>query len=177
VRAYRIPTQHVDDIVQTTFVRLYEHIGSIRDPNALPAWLDTTARRETSRAIRAALRERPVDVEILEHLAAPAAADDHYDAWLNAELAEAIERLPLHQRILLRRLASVDEPSYEDISRELGMPIGSIGPTRGRAMERLRRDARLIACAEMDAESRAERDSVPPMDQVRSWRKGTETLS
>src|SRR3954452_23007618 len=62
VQSHRIAAHDGDDIVQTTFIRLYEHLGSLREPNALPAWLDTTARRETLKHIRAMGRERPLDV-------------------------------------------------------------------------------------------------------------------
>src|SRR3954447_159649 len=72
VRSHRVPPQDVDDVVQTTFIRLYENLGNLREPNALPGWLETTARRETVRSIRAMLRERPLEVNQLEDLPAPA---------------------------------------------------------------------------------------------------------
>ena len=71
VRSQHLPAHDVEDVVQTTFIRLYENLGSLRDPNALPGWLDTTARRETLRSIRAMLRERPLDIGSIEGLPAP----------------------------------------------------------------------------------------------------------
>jgi DNA-directed RNA polymerase specialized sigma24 family protein len=71
---------------------------------------------------------------------------------LRTELAAAVRRLPERQRKLLEVLYAEETPSYEAISRELEMPVGSIGPTRGRAMGRLRRDAQLLEVAERDAD-------------------------
>lgn len=147
VASHRVPSQDVDDVVQLTFIKLYENLGSLRDPNALPAWLDTTARRETLRSIRAMLRERPFDVGLIEDLPAPGEPADGRDEALCAELDRALETLPERQRTLLRELANEQQPSYAEIAERLAMPIGAIGPTRGRALERLRGDEALRVAA------------------------------
>jgi DNA-directed RNA polymerase specialized sigma24 family protein len=69
---------------------------------------------------------------------------------LRAELQAAVERLPERQRALVAMAFSRKNPGYEEISAALGMPIGSIGPTRGRALQRLRADELLAALAESD---------------------------
>jgi RNA polymerase sigma factor (sigma-70 family) len=145
VRSHRVPAHLADDVVQMTFIRLYEHLGALRDPQALPGWLETTARRETLKTIKAMLREQPLEVTELEHLPARREADDRLDAEVSGALDAAIERLPVRQRTLLRTLSGEQPPSYEEISARLGIPIGSIGPTRGRALGRLRDDSGLVA--------------------------------
>ena len=147
VRGYRVPANDVDDIVQSTFIRLYEHLHSLRDPRALSPWLETTARRETLKRIRAGRRECPLEDETTQRLHMIATVDEYPDDDLSAQLRGAIERLPRRQRELMRLLDSPEEPSYEEISRRLSMPIGSIGPTRARALERLRGDEQLLAAS------------------------------
>jgi RNA polymerase sigma factor (sigma-70 family) len=141
VRSLRVPAHDVEDVVQLTFIRLYENLGNLRDPNALPGWLDTTARRETLRSIRVMLRERPLDVGVIESLQAASEPAEDADEALRAELWRAIAGLPERQRTLMEALNR--ELSYEEIAARFAMPIGSIGPTRGRALEKLRGDLSL----------------------------------
>jgi RNA polymerase sigma factor (sigma-70 family) len=142
-RGYRLNEQDVDDVGQTVFLHLLEHLGSIREPRALPGWITTTTRRESLKVVR---RHRqtilldPVDVAISD-----AAAGDHGDLdsqLLRAEEAQALrdglEHLPQARRDLLLLLAEDQPLSYREISRLLAMPIGSIGPTRARSLVHLR---------------------------------------
>ncbi|MGH8901324.1 MAG: RNA polymerase sigma factor [Egibacteraceae bacterium] len=142
VRAHRLDDTEAADVVQTTWVRLVEHLGRIREPESVGAWLATTARRESLRVLRRADRERPTDD------GAPLEIDDWPEAGPEARVlaAEAsrvlwrcVDELPERYRTLVR-LLMVDPPlTYEEISVILSMPIGSIGPTRARCLERLRR--------------------------------------
>jgi RNA polymerase sigma factor (sigma-70 family) len=142
--AHNLSADDVDDVVQSTFIRLHEHIDDLRNPDALPAWLATTARRESLQRLRAGARASVVDPEAFEGIPAPECIeDDCIDDALRRELAGAIARLPERQRRLLEELFADEPRGYETISRRLDMPIGSIGPTRARAIERLREDARL----------------------------------
>jgi RNA polymerase sigma factor (sigma-70 family) len=148
-RAHRVPAHDVDDVVQTTWLRLVEHGDSIREPRALGAWLQTTARRESLRTLRRAARTLPIDpTEIVEQrdrapdLESCVVAAEHADA-----LSRAIAELPERQRRLMRMLIAEPAPSYAEVSRALDMPIGSIGPTRERALARLRRNPRLSSLA------------------------------
>jgi RNA polymerase sigma factor (sigma-70 family) len=142
-RSHRLNTADAEDVFQVTFLRLVTHIDSIRDPNRVGAWLATTARHECLRVLRRGGRTVPsVDEEVMD------AADPllpPVDSKLlsnerHAELHAALARLSEACQQLLRVLMADPEPSYEEASRALGMPIGSIGPTRGRCLKHLRRE-------------------------------------
>jgi RNA polymerase sigma factor (sigma-70 family) len=140
VASYRLSRADAADVVQTTWLRLAENLDRLQDPSRVGAWLATTARREALRSLRKLARELPA-----EHPPEP----PHRDASLvdrkvlqadrDAELWSAFARLPGRDQRLLRMLIADAQPSYEEIARTLAMPVGSIGPTRGRALERLRR--------------------------------------
>ena len=144
-RLHRLSAHDVEDVLQTTWLRLLEHIGSLREPAALGAWLDTTARRESLRVIRRAGRERPTDVALRgDEAAAPVRECELVEAERRAALAAGVRRLPPAQRRLIGRLLAYPAASYAEISESLDTPIGSIGPTRARSIARLRRDPELI---------------------------------
>jgi len=140
-RAHRLSRADAADVAQTTWLRLVEHLDRIRDPERLPGWLATTARNESLRHLRLQARERPSDdPQVLE-----LASDEAPDLGLLAgERAAAVwgafARVGERCQALLRLLVSVTEPSYEEIGAALGMPIGAIGPTRMRCLEKLRRE-------------------------------------
>jgi RNA polymerase sigma factor (sigma-70 family) len=140
-RSCRLNDADVGDVHQLTWLRLVEHIDRIEQPERVGAWLATTARRESLRVVRAKARVS-FDYDGLLQRADPEAAP--LDAGpLAEERSEAVQRafakLPPHCRRLLGVLAGNDPPSYKEISKALSMPIGSIGPTRGRCLEHLRR--------------------------------------
>ena len=129
------------DVVQTTWVRLLEHIDDIRDPARISAWLATTAQREALRVVALRRRVTPSDdIESFDghdRLASPV-DEGLLTRELSAEAQEAVGTLPPAWRELLELLVSDPRPSYEEISKRLGIPIGSIGPTRGRCLVRVR---------------------------------------
>jgi RNA polymerase sigma factor (sigma-70 family) len=146
-RAHRLSREDADDIAQTTWLRLLEHARDIRDPERLAGWLTTVAERESLRLIRRGSRETASEPETFLRLTSD---DDLDDELLAAERAatwpqtrEALETalasLPERPRRLLAELYSDPAPSYADTSAKLGLPIGSIGPTLGRSLSRLRR--------------------------------------
>jgi RNA polymerase sigma factor (sigma-70 family) len=146
---HRLAPADVEDVTQTTWLRLLEHADKIREPAAVGAWLETTARRESLRLLRASSREHPTDNELM--LDAPVAPVD--DQRLQASerrvaVGAALKQVSGHQRELLSMLFAEPAPSYAEISRRLGMPIGSIGPTRARCLERLRQNHVLVELAE-----------------------------
>ena len=144
-RGYRLNADDVDDVIQTTFVRLLEHIGNVREPKALPGWLETTARRESLRLVRARGRERPMDEETVCTLLSRESVDTEIvAAETRDEIERALAALPERPGTLLRLLHADSAPSYQEISRATGMAVGSIGPARARALERLRRDETLM---------------------------------
>jgi RNA polymerase sigma factor (sigma-70 family) len=149
-RGHRLPAHDVEDVVQTTWLRLLEHIDRVREPHAVGAWLETTARRESLRIVRSGRREELTDVEPVEAVA-PVDEQRLASTERRAALATAVDRLPCRDRALLGLLVAEPAPSYADISDRLDMPIGSIGPTRARCLERLRRDAALAGAVADEA--------------------------
>jgi RNA polymerase sigma factor (sigma-70 family) len=138
-RAHRLGDADAADVSQTTWLRLVEHLGRLRDPGSVGAWLATTARHECLRLIRQADRFL-YDEGALE----TADTDPLPEALLVASerqvaLWRAIETLGDRCRSLIRVLMADPAPSYDEIAAALDMPIGSIGPTRARCLEQLRR--------------------------------------
>jgi RNA polymerase sigma factor (sigma-70 family) len=144
-RAHRLGLHEVEDVVQDTWLRALEHLGELRDPESVAGWLNTTARRECLRHIglnqREALARRALESQSEE----PTAFDVLDGRERTGALSRALERVTERERALMTVLLSDPEPTYAEISAALGMPIGSIGPTRGRAIARLRRDPDLAA--------------------------------
>jgi RNA polymerase sigma factor (sigma-70 family) len=138
-RAHRLNGADAADVAQTTWLRLVEHLDRIRDPERLGAWLATTARHESLRHIRLHGRELPSDeVDVFE---APAEGGPELRLLTterDTALWRAFGRLNARCQALLRLLVADDGPSYEDIGAALDMPVGAIGPTRMRCLERLR---------------------------------------
>ncbi len=147
-RGYRLGQADAADVFQTTWLRLAEHIGRISNPGQVGAWLATTARREALRIARGAARTVPADnaaMAALGHVdrySPELAALENEQARLDAERAAAVWRafggLPARCRELLRVLIASPPPSYAEVAAALGMPVGSIGPTRARCLRRLR---------------------------------------
>ncbi|RJL34387.1 RNA polymerase sigma factor [Bailinhaonella thermotolerans] len=137
VRSYGLAPYDAADAVQTTWLRLVERLDSIRDPDRLPGWLATTAGNEA-----AALRRRRRG----EHLcAAPPECDSGEDVVTTVltadtvrKLRQAVGELSEPCRSLLRLLLDAQQPTYAELAERLGMPVGSVGPTRARCLARLR---------------------------------------
>jgi len=140
--SFRLAPPEVADVSQTTWLRLIEHIDRLDDPGRLSAWLTTTAKRESLRLLGRQRRTVLVDdIAVFERPASVSTSDGFRRVERDDDVAlvrEVLTVLPERQRLLMDRLMSEDAPSYEVISRELGMPIGSIGPTRMRCLRKLR---------------------------------------
>jgi len=142
-RSYRLGSDDAEDVVQNTWLRLLENLTKIDNPEALPGWLATTARREALGILRR--RGRTVltrDEDLGVDLADPASTE--LDSALlederDIELWASFAKLPERCQQLLRVLMAVDRPVYAEVSAAFDMPIGSIGPTRMRCLERLRK--------------------------------------
>ena len=148
VRGYRLNAADVDDVAQSAWASAFAHIDTLRDPEAFGSWLIVMARREALRTIERRRREVPVDdADFAGESREPAPESVIVAAEREAAVDAAVKRLPERQRRLLLVLMHHSEMSYCDLSRVLGMPVGSIGPTRERALSVLRRDARLSALA------------------------------
>jgi RNA polymerase sigma factor (sigma-70 family) len=140
-RAHRLSTTDAADVVQTTWLRLVENLDRIQDAERLGGWLATTARRECLLVLKRSRREPPVATdEVFDHL--PDQRDDLDASLLLAErdavLWRIFEQLPDRCRTLLRVLVADPPPAYAEIAEALGIPIGSIGPTRQRCLTQLR---------------------------------------
>jgi RNA polymerase sigma factor (sigma-70 family) len=138
-RDFRLVESDASDVVQTTWLRLVEHIGRLEHPERVGAWLATTARNECLRNIAARRRLVLVGEESgFETIAEQEQPAD--EALLAAErvrtVREALKLLP-HRWQRLMELLMAEQP-YAVISDHLGLPVGSIGPTRGRCLDRLR---------------------------------------
>jgi RNA polymerase sigma factor (sigma-70 family) len=138
-RAHRLCDADAADVSQATWMKLFRGLGSLQQPSALGAWLATTARRECLRCIRRSGRaERwPEELEVADDGPAVDAALLASDR--DALVLRALAGLADRDRALLRMLGADPAPSYEEIGAALHMPIGSIGPTRARALTRLQR--------------------------------------
>jgi RNA polymerase sigma factor (sigma-70 family) len=148
-RAYRLSHADAADASQTTWLRLAEHIDKIDNPDRVGAWLATAARRECLQHIKAKSRivptqdmtwfdtagdDNPTEAEVLR------AESEREQAHQARLLWQAVGRLPERCRQLIRILMASPPPSYAEVAAALGLPVGSIGPTRARCLQRLRRE-------------------------------------
>ncbi len=137
-RSHRLADADAADVVQTTWLRLVEHLDDIQNPDRLGAWMATTARREALRLISSGRRVTPTDqleeIPDLEGSPSERLEVEQRDVALRRALSGLGERC---QR-LLRLLTAEPALSYEEISAVMDMPVGSIGPTRGRCLASLR---------------------------------------
>jgi RNA polymerase sigma factor (sigma-70 family) len=145
VKGYRLDAADAEDVVQTTWIRAYRNLDRLNEPAAIGGWLAITARREALRTFQRGTREFPTaephtdepDAETPEHVAV--------EKERRSALRQAVRRLPERQRTLLTAMLDAPGASYEELSNSLQMPTGSIGPTRERALNSLRRDSTLAA--------------------------------
>jgi RNA polymerase sigma factor (sigma-70 family) len=147
-RQYRLSGQDMDDAIQLTWLRCLEHIDQITHADRLRGWLATVCRRESLRLATKGRREIALGEQSVTRLVdagqeerdpgAEMARRDAHD-WLS----QAIRALPKKQQLVLTELLKEESRSYLDLSRRLGLPMGSIGPTRQRAIARLRQDPQL----------------------------------
>ncbi|MBX3015908.1 MAG: sigma-70 family RNA polymerase sigma factor [Caldilineaceae bacterium] len=147
---YGLAPTEVEDVGQEVFLALAQQLHQIVDPESLPAWLITTARRASWRLLQARKREQPLeDHELVDSPVADTHAplgaqapslQDLFQGWQNQEvLTQGLTALGERCRQLLTLLfIDPQEPSYDEISVTLALPKGSIGPTRNRCLQQLR---------------------------------------
>ena len=142
VRAQRVGPEAAEDVVQTTWLRLVHHAEAIQDPQAVLAWLIVTAKRESWRVVKDSRRATPLpedeDGPPLPDLVATGPETAALARLEGTVLWTHVESLPERCRSLLRVIAFSDRPDYATVATALGMPVGSIGPTRGRCLAKLR---------------------------------------
>lgn len=143
-RCYRLSPADVDDVLQTTWLRLFSHMEQLREPAAVGGWLATTARRECLRLLQAPMREQLTDdPDLGDRRQQDGPETELLAAERRAVLLRALATLPERHRRLMTLLASDAAPDYQHISQTLAMPIGSIGPIRARSLARLHRHPEL----------------------------------
>ena len=139
-RAQGLSSQDAEDAVQAGWIALVGNLGQLRDPGALTSWLLVVVKRESWRVKAARGRERSVETETLSDLIDPSASPE--EAVLEDERGRAVRRalgrLPERCQQLMRVVAFAQRPDYDAVAAALGMPRGSIGPTRGRCLAKLR---------------------------------------
>ena len=138
---FKLTESDAADVAQTTWLRLLQHIDRIEYPDRVGSWLAATARNECLRSLAA--RKRVVlghdDVELDSAVAHGPDIDERLLADERDQVVrDALSRLPRRWQRLLEMLMADPPVPYADISDELGLPVGSIGPTRGRCLARLR---------------------------------------
>jgi RNA polymerase sigma factor (sigma-70 family) len=139
-RAAGLGRGDAEDVLQTVWMRLFAHLDAIHTSAALTGWLVTTTRREAWRVRAAGRRQLPADRELLAALPdqGPGSEDLAIIDDQRRTLWVAISQLSPRCQELLRIVAFVPRPDYPAVAAKLGMPVGSVGPTRGRCLAKLR---------------------------------------
>jgi RNA polymerase sigma factor (sigma-70 family) len=137
-RSFRLDDAAASDVAQTVWLRLIESVDRIQDPERLPGWLATTCRREALRVIKRSERSVPSDFEYDIEDPSPSLESMMIEDEETREVVQAFGELGEECQQLLRLLTVEPALSYEEIAEATGRPVGSLGPTRGRCVERLK---------------------------------------
>jgi len=140
-RDFRLVESDAADVVQATWLRLIEHIDRLEYPDRVGSWLAATARNECRRSLAARKKVVLADDDVA--LEGVVTHEPEIDERLLADeraqvVRKALSHLPRRSQRLLQLLMADPPASYAEISDQLGLPIGSIGPTRGRCLAQLR---------------------------------------
>ncbi|MDQ1535476.1 MAG: hypothetical protein QOF28_3237 [Actinomycetota bacterium] len=141
-RRHRLNAADAADVSQTTWLRLVEHLNRIEHPERVGGWLATTARRESLRVLRLAERQVPAEPDSFLDLTlgdTESAEDIITNAERDKELWQLFSQLPTRCQLILQLLGGDEPMSYAELAEVLDMPVGSVGPTRARCLEHLRR--------------------------------------
>ena len=158
-RQYRLDGGDAEDVAQNVWLRLVDRLDGIRDPAAIASWLATTTRRECCRMLRAAWRPQAAwptpDAEAIPDEQARTAEQELLAAERHAALREALAHLTPRDQQLLAILTADPAVPYAEIGARLGIPVGSIGPTRGRCLDKLRRHPAIAALINAETQAHA----------------------
>jgi len=150
-RKHRLGQSDADDVRQSVWLRLVDQLDKLREPAALPGWITTTTRRECGRVVRAAYGPRAVvyalDADGLPDQRTETADQALLEAERHAAVREAFTFLPAEGQQLIAMLTADPPVPYVEISARLGIPVGSIGPTRSRCLAKMRRHPAVAALA------------------------------
>ncbi len=139
ITTYRLQEADARDATQRTWLRMLENHQQIREPEALGGWLKTTARRECLRILAEHRRIEPLPDSTEYPDARVDVEQTVVDADQARHLRNLLAMLPTRSFELISTLFQDDPPGYAQLSAAIGIPVGSIGPTRARALRRLRR--------------------------------------
>lgn len=157
IRNFRLSQSDTQDVAQTVWLSLVEHLDDIRDPKALPGWIAVTTRNAAIHLLGS--RKRTVQVDPMgdrvfdDQIQSPSIDEDLLRSERRQVLREALAELTAKQRELLLLLVADPPISYSEISSRLGIPVGSIGPTRARYLKHLRSTAAFKAFYASDNDS------------------------
>jgi RNA polymerase sigma factor (sigma-70 family) len=164
-RRYLLGGADAEDVGQAVWLRLVDRLEAIRDPAALAGWLATTTQRECGRVLRAARKPQAprqgLNAENIPDEYTGIAEDEPLIAERHAALREAFTHLPPCCQQLITMLIEDPPKPYAEISAELGIPVGSIGPNRGRCLDKLRRHPAIAALIAADMESARDETREP----------------
>ena len=138
-RSFRLSSAATDDVVQTVWLRLAEHCGRIREPDRLASWLATTTRNEALRVIRGNVRLTPQATMDDREPTTPSVEERVADDFTLRAVLWRSPSCRQEDQQLMRLLCAVPPLDYQTIAEMIGRPVGSIGPTRARCLERLKR--------------------------------------
>jgi RNA polymerase sigma factor (sigma-70 family) len=146
---YRLNPADAADVTQVVWLRLLENLGRIRQPDSLGAWLGSVTSHECLRLLRRRERELSTadDVDLDRGCFDQEIDDRLLGAERDATVRQAFAHLPVRGRRLLEALLDAPSASYQAVADAVGIPIGSIGPTRQRCLERLREAPELVGLA------------------------------
>jgi RNA polymerase sigma factor (sigma-70 family) len=156
-RRHRLADADAEDVSQSVWLKLVDQLDRMRDPAALPGWLVTTTRRECDRILRVAqgpsAAGHALDAETIPDDQAQAVEQELLVAERHAALREAFAHLSPCCQQFIALLIENPPLSYAEISARLSIPVGSIGPNRGRCLDKLRRYPAVAALINADAET------------------------
>jgi RNA polymerase sigma factor (sigma-70 family) len=139
-RACGLGPSDAEDVLQTVWLSLLSHLQAIHTPAALTGWLVITTRREAWRVRKADSQQAPAEQEWLISIPDPRPGSEEQAIMAEEcrQLWAAFLTLPQRCQELLRIVAFVPRPDYDEVAAALDMPRGSVGPTRGRCLDKLR---------------------------------------
>ncbi len=153
-RRFELRGADAEDVGQSVWLHLVDHLDQVRDPAALPGWLATTARRECTRVVRGRHDAGPVpSAENTSDEQVATAEEELLAAERHAALRGALMGLPPFCQQLIALLIEDPPVPYAEISARLGIPVGSIGPSRRRCLDKLRRDPAIAALISAETET------------------------
>jgi RNA polymerase sigma factor (sigma-70 family) len=166
-RRHRLSGADADDVSQNVWLHLVHHLDMVREPAALAGWLVTTTRRECLRARRTAQGSHAAgyvpDVENIPDQRAKTAEQELLAAERHAALRAAFGDLSPFSQQLLALLIQDPPVPYAEISARLGISVGSIGPYRGRCLEKLRRHPAIAALINAEGQDHTTRNAAPSL--------------